>query len=458
VKKFLFFLIVLALGAYAGAAYMFGGQAREQYFSALEKYERYGFFSLANQSYERGFFTSTAQTVVELRVPEGLADSNATGAVRFIVSHDLRHGPLTGEGADFFRKPGLMRVVSTVEPLTTDQMSQDLFSRIPELAQATSEVLVGFDGEVAGDVLVPAIDRTIDGEHVAWGGLALQGEYVPLIRSLRGEVTMPSLMVKTGDGTMELEALSSDFDLVEVLPLVYAGQVDVGISAMNFIPAEGDAVRVRNLRISSNSSCDGSLYNYAQVLGVESVNVSGSTYGPASCELAGKNIDAAALSEFQINLQQLYHSMTDTDSEIFFDQVGELYAGLFTKILAGKPELHMPLLQVTTPMGEFTGAFSVKLLSPVADTALNPLLLLQHLEADAKMAAHEELLKGLLRIGLEKEHVEGDLETVVQQRYAEQIEPLLARNLIVREDGSIKTQAMFAKGRLTVNGQDMPLF
>ncbi|MDY0307552.1 MAG: DUF945 family protein, partial [Desulfovibrionaceae bacterium] len=107
---------------------------------------------------------------------------------------------------------------------------------------------------------------------------------------------------------------------------------------------------------------------------------------------------------------------------------------------------------------EFTGAFSVKLLSPVADTALNPLLLLQHLEADAKMAAHEELLKGLLRIGLEKEHVEGDLETVVRQRYAEQIEPLLARNLIVREDGSIKTRAMFAKGRLTVNGQDMPLF
>ncbi len=437
---------------------MFGGQAREQYFSALEKYERYGFFSLANQSYVRGFSSSTAQTLVELKVPEALADSGAEETLRFIVSHKLYHGPLTGEGGDFFRKPGLVRVVSTVDPLAADVVSEGLFGRIPELAQTTSEVLVGFDGEVAGDVLVPAIDRAIDGEHVTWGGLALQAEYVPAVGTLRGELTMPSLVVKAEDGNLELETLSSAFDLVEVLPLVYAGQASANISAMNIIPVEGAAIRVRNMHFSSNSSSDGSLYHYSQLLGVESIRVSGTTYGPASCELAGKNIDAAALSEFQISLQQLYHSMPDTNSDIFFDRVGELYANLFTKVLAGKPELHMPHLQVTTPMGEFTGAFSVKLLSPVVDTALNPLLLLQYLEADAKMAAHEELLKGLLRIALEQEQIEGDLETMVQQRYAEQIEPLLARGLIVREGDIVKTQAMFANGRLTVNGQDLPLF
>jgi uncharacterized protein YdgA (DUF945 family) len=85
-------------------------------------------------------------------------------------------------------------------------------------------------------------------------------------------------------------------------------------------------------------------------------------------------------------------------------------------------------------------------------------MLLQHLEAAAQMAVHEELLKGLLRIALENEQIEGDLDTLVQQRYAEQIEPLLVRNLIVREDGIIKTQAMFAGGKLAVNGQDMPIF
>lgn len=457
-KKFLSFLIVLALGAYAGAAYMFGGQAREQYFSAVKEYERYGFLSLSNQRYERGFFTSTAQTLVELKVPGTLTDSNDDEILRFVVGHVLHHGPLTGEGGNFFSKPGIMRITSTVEPLTAEGVGQTLFTRLPELAQTTSEVRVGFGGEVSGDVLIPAIDRDMDGEHVTWGGLALKGEYLPMTRALRGELAMPGLALKTTDGNMELEALSSNFDMIEALPFVYTGQATVGVSAMNITPAEGDAITVRDLRISSNSSCDGALYHCSQVVGLESVDVGGTAYGPASCELTGRNIDAAALSEFQAGLRQLYHTMADTESEMFFDRVGELYAAFFAKMLTGTPELNMPHLRVATPMGDFTGAFSLKLLAPGAEAALNPLMLLQHLEAAAQMAVHEELLKGLLRIALENEQIEGDLDTLVQQRYAEQIEPLLARNLIVREDGIIKAQAMFVSGKLTVNGQDMPIF
>jgi len=458
VKKFAFFLIVFVLGAYAASAYIFGGQAREQYFSALKEYEHYGFVSLSNQSYERGFFTSRAQTLIEMRIPKDPAEAGEDVS-RFVVSHVLQHGPLTGEGADFF-KPGLARVMSTVEPVTADEASKTFFAKIPELAQATSEVRVGFDGEVAGDMRIPAIDRAIDGEHVTWGGIVVQAKYVPSSRIVRGELSMPSLVVKAGDGSMELGALTGDFDMVEVLPLVYAGRVDAGISALSIIPAEGDDVRITELRLSSNSTCDASLYHYAQTLGVKSVAVGASTYGPASCELAGKNIDAVALSEFQASLQQLYRTMAETDSTVFYDRVGELYASLFAKVLAGKPELHMPHLQVSTPMGELTGAFSVKLLSPAGDVALNPLLLLQHLEAAAEMAVHEELLKGLLRIGLDQDGGQSaaDLEVLVQQRYAEQIEPLLERNLIVREGGIIKGKALFANGRLAVNGQEMPLF
>jgi uncharacterized protein YdgA (DUF945 family) len=191
---------------------------------------------------------------------------------------------------------------------------------------------------------------------------------------------------------------------------------------------------------------------------VESVAVGESTYGPASCELVGKNIDATALSEFQSSLQDLYRGMGDTDPEVFYDRVGQLYAGLFAKVLAGKPELGMPRLQVVTPLGDLKGAFSVKLLSPVADAELNPLLLLQHLEAGAQMAVHEELLKGMLRIEMEKEFGGENLEEMVRQRYAEGIEPLVAQNLLVREGGILSGAAQFSNGRLTVNGKEMPLF
>ena len=454
-KKFALVVMVFILGAYAASAYIFGGQARDQYFSALKEYERYGFVSLSNQSYERGFFTSRAQTLVEVRFPD-VSEEAGGNVSRFVLSHALRHGPLTGGEGKF--SPGLARITSTVEPVAGDAVSQDFFVAVPEMAQTVSDIHVGFDGDVAGDVRIPAIDRNIDGEHVAWGGLDLRAEYVPSSRKLSGSLTMPSLVVKAGEGSTELEAMTGEFDLVEVLPLVYAGRVDAGVSAMGIIPAEGEDVRVKNLRLSSNSSCDESLYHFAQNIGVESVSVGASTYGPASCELVGKNINATALSEFQSSLQELYRDMGDTDSEVFYDRVGQLYAGLFAKVLAGKPELGMPHLQVTTPLGDLKGAFSVKLLSPVADTALNPLLLLQHLEAGAQMAVHEELLKGMLRIGMEKEFGGENLEEMVQQRYAERIEPLVAQNLLVREAGILSGTASFSNGQLTVNGKEMPLF
>jgi len=459
VRKFLVVLIILA-GAYVGAAYVLGGQVRERYFSLLEEYERYGFVSLSNHAYEQGFLSSTAQTLVEMRVPGEQDDTGEAEVSRFVVRHVMHHGPLTGKGSDFFRNPGLARVESTIEPWVVGGSAENLFTQYPELARATSEVHVGFEGRVHGDVRIPAMDRSIDGEHVIWEGLTLRAEVVPASRSMRGELNMPGLVVKTGEGSIKFDAVSSNFDLSEVMPLVYAGQINAGIAAMDITPADGDAIRVSELNLSSNSSCDNSLYQYAQTIGVQSVTVGESAYGPAFCELTGKNIDANALSQFQTSLQELYRTMADNESDLFYERVGELYGSLFAKVLAGTPEIHMPRLQVVTPMGEMTGAFSAKLTSPVEGAALNPLLLLQHLEAGVQLAVHEELLKGLLRMSLGQgvEAGSDELEILVQLRYNEQIEPLLAQNLIVRDGDVIKADAVFAKGRLAVNGQAVPLF
>jgi uncharacterized protein YdgA (DUF945 family) len=352
---------------------------------------------------------------------------------RFVVRHVLQHGPLIGTGGDFFRNFGLARVQSTVEPWVADGSPESLFTQYPELSQATSDFTVGFDGRLEGDVLIPAMDRSMNAEQVTWDGLTLRAQVDPVSRSMRGELSMPGLVVKTGEGSIKFEAVSSKFDLSEVMPLVYAGNINAGVATMNITPSDGDAIHVSQLTLSSDSSCENALYQYSQTIGVQSVTVGESAYGPAFCELAGKNIDAQALSQFQSELQTLYRTMSDTE-DLFYDRVGELYGILFTKVLAGTPELHMPRLQVVTPMGEMTGAFSVKLTSPVQGAALNPLLLLQHLEAGAQVAVHEELLKGFLRISLgqDGEPASDDLEILVQLRYNEQIEPLLAQNLIVR--------------------------
>lgn len=456
-KKIVTFLVIPAALVYALAAYTLGGQVRDRYFSFLDEYRQYGMVSLSNHSYERGFLSSTAQTLVEVRIPDAGDDGDEVS--RFVVRHVMQHGPLIGKGGDFFRTPGLARVESGIEPWAVGGSAQSLFTQYPELARATSELHVGFDGRVQGGVLVPGVDRSVDGEQVMWQGLTLRVDFIPSTRSLRGELDMPGLVVKTGEGSIRLGSVSSDFDLTEALPLVYAGNIDVLVAAMDIVPADGEAIRVSGLRLASESSCRDSLYQYAQTIGVETIAVGDSSYGPALCELTGKNIDAQALSQFQAGLQDLYRTMSDAD-ERFYDRVGDLYGSLFAKILAGTPEIHMPRLQVVTPMGEMNGAFSVRLTSPVQGAALNPLLLLGHLEAGARVAVHEELLKGLMRLSLGQEDGIGadELEILAQLRYNEQIEPLVARNLVVRDGDVVKAEAVFANGSLAVNGQSVPLF
>ena len=51
-----------------------------------------------------------------------------------------------------------------------------------------------------------------------------------------------------------------------------------------------------------------------------------------------------------------------------------------------------------------------------------------------------------------------ELEILAQLRYNEQIEPLVARNLVVRDGDVVKAEAVFANGSLAVNGQSVPLF
>jgi Bacterial protein of unknown function (DUF945). len=93
-------------------------------------------------------------------------------------------------------------------------------------------------------------------------------------------------------------------------------------------------------------------------------------------------------------------------------------------------------------------------------------VLIKHVDANVEMAVHETLLMGVMRMGIEQllgaasgaDAGAVDVDALVRQQYAEQVEPLLARNLIVRDGESIKTQASFAQGKLVVNGQEMPLF
>jgi len=463
-KRLLVLLLVFAAGAYAAAAYLLGGQAREQYFSLLKEHERSGPVSLTNQSYERGFLASRATTLVEVAVPEA-EQADAGGAadktVRFTLRHELRHGPMPDlfDGLSF--DTALATMESVVEPVDPGDDVGKLFAEIPELAQSRSTLRVGFSGEIKGDLTVPAFEKNGgEGERLAWGGLKLNIVHEPLSGALRGDFSLPGLSLAANRGRVGLEGLTGSFDLVEALPLVYVGRADSAVASVNMTQPGAESVLVTDLRLSSESSCEGNLAGFLQKLDIARVEYGGGAFGPLSCDIEARNLDALALSEFQSRLR-LLAGASDVDADALSAQVGELYVTLFGKILAGKPELRISRLRLGTARGDLTGSLQVRSNAPAGQAAVNPLLLLPFVEAEAELIASEELLVGLLGLDVRRQEPAASDEAVdllARQRFREQIEPLLARGFLTRDGANITGRASFSQGRLTVNGQSTPLF
>lgn len=463
-KRLFVLLLVFAAGAYAAAAYLLGGQAREQYFSLLKEHERSGPVSLTNQSYERGFLASRATTLVEIAVPgaeQGGGDSAAAKTVRFTLRHELRHGPMPDLFDGFSFDTALATMESVVEPGDPGDDVGKLFAEIPELAQSRSTLRVGFSGEIAGDLTVPAFERNGGGgERLTWGGLTLNVVHEPMTGVLRGDFTLPGLSLAADRDRVGLDGLTGSFDLVEALPFVYVGRIDSAVASMNMTQPGAESVLVTDLRLSSESSCEGNLAGFLQKLDIARVEYGGGAFGPLSCDIEARNLDALALSEFQSRLR-LLAGASGVDADALAAQVGELYVTLFGKLLAGKPELRISRLRLGTPRGDLTGSLQVRSDAPAGQAAVNPPLLLPYVEAEAELTAAEELLVGLLGLDVRREEPAVSDEAVdllARQRFRDQIEPLLARGFLTRDGANITGRASLSQGRLTVNGQTMPLF
>ncbi len=458
-KKILVLLLVFAAGAYSGAAHMLGGQAKEQYLILLK--EQGGLVSLTNQSYDRGFFRSTARTLVEIPL-SGTASADTPDAervLRFSVLHKLRHGPLPDLFVGFSLKPALAVMESSVEGESSAE-SAELFREIPELTQASSTVRIGVSGEIEGRLTVPAFMKSEGGERLAWEGLTVNLVHAPLAGTYRGDFGLPGMTLETARGRFGLREFSGTFDLVEALPMLFVGQMRSDVAAMNMTQPDAQPLLISGLRFASDSSCDGVTAGFVQKLDIASVRYGDNAFGPLSCDIEARHLDALALSEFQTRLR-LLAGAPEADLETVSAQVGELYLTLFAKLLAGRPELRISRLRLGTPRGDLTGSLRVRSDAPEGLMAANPLLMLPYVEAEAEVSAHEELLAGLVALDIRAKDstvTEETAEGLARQRVQEEIGSLVSRGLLERDGGNIVGRAALKNGSLTVNGQETPLF
>ena len=206
--------VALALVAYAGTTWYFGGEAQKRYEAALAKVQEVlGPRALVSHQYERGFWTSKAKAVVQWAPPpasEGGADSASLATsqpIRLTVDTSVRNGPLVG-----------MRLVAaeTESRFSMDGLDASAKQQWAQMSAPTVTTVHHVSGSHDLDVAMPAGEISDQEQGLRWQPLILKMHVDASGSHLSGRVDGPefsmSAVAPTDDDNEDSDDDSDESD------------------------------------------------------------------------------------------------------------------------------------------------------------------------------------------------------------------------------------------------------
>lgn len=451
--KALLLLLLLLGGAWAGTSYYIGGEIQKEYTAAIAEHAKCGPLTVTSREYRRGFLTSSAITHLEMALP---GQSGQDHGLDLTLEQTIHHGPLPMRMAAGGGFPTMAVVETRLEAGSIPQ-------GIPELKDALVVSAIGFDGVVDNHATVPAFTANATDGQIVWGGMTADIRYADASGAIQGNVSAPNLELREGEVMAAVRGVSAHFDATQAFPFLYAGNSTLTVDTIEINAVTTQPLELNGVEISTHNSAEGSLFHATQRLALQELHLENATHGPAVCEAEFKNLDGQALGELRARLiQEFSHLEQDPDQAAA--RLEALYKESGNKLLSGQPEFNIPTFHVATAMGDAEARVHLRLATPGA-TLDNPLALLFGLEASAEIKLHETLLKSLLAGAVQRKMAtaeqgaaQSDIAQIMSMQIDSQIEDLIAKNLIVRDNGALKGQAEWNRGKLRVNGQDLNPF
>ncbi len=469
-------LILIILGVWLGGAYYFGVQGEHFFTGAIQDASTATNFNVVNEGYHRGVLVSHARTPVEIKIPsqtgenkqEAAENPNANSVVRFVLVHDVYHGPfpLTSKlyKAKYWPKP-VMAVIETrieIDPETYEPLKL-AFQKIPELSGAKNSTVVtlGSDGEAVFEI--PPFTRDIQdsnsGEsvNVAWKGLTGLFAFKPQQGVCTGSLHAPALDITAKDGVLAFGGMESSVDMHRGASGLFVGDSMCGIADIHFVnKAEAQPMEfsVANLRMKSAGKETGPDIDFSLILEMDHLLANGASWGPGGLELQLRKIDAASLVKLRSALQELQSKRSGISEDELLKTMGEQFTQLGPGLLKDSPELELKRMDLKTDKGDFSGTakFGFEGLDP--KDAGNIITLATSLYATAEVSIAETLFHGLLVNAL---NVADSTEAEVQATTDQKVNELLQEKILVREGQTLKAAAAYKGGVLTLNGVELPL-
>lgn len=467
-------LVGVAL-VYSGAAWWAGISAEQALKEQEQQLSRLPYFKIKAAAYHRGWLSAEQEVTLEL------SDSLTWPYQLYLKYADKPYQPITLSYRQHVRHgpfpllsqfdPRPYKAVVTTELLLSDDMKAKLKPFFGDQPPVSFENRVGFnnDGEIA--VRVPSVnyEEAISGIKIGWKGLHATFAYNGGYDHFRIDGQMPGLALDAaGKATVNLQTLRFGGATTRGVAGLLLGDSHASLQsvAVDIKEATPFAATLENISYHTVSSAQGDFINADGQLNFGALLLDGKRYGPAALEAAARHLHAPTLAKLDASITQLQReALTD-------DQAASKAMALLKDnglpLLRNDPELQLKSLSIKLPEGEVRAKGDIKLTGFVDQDLEQPVQLLNKISAHADLRLPKPVVEAYVRLlvrnvlisrsgrDMTPEQV-AEMDNLARQLVQGQVANLIEQKLIRDEGQTLVITAAWAKGRLDINGQDVPL-
>jgi uncharacterized protein YdgA (DUF945 family) len=480
VKKTFFIvvlLLLLILGLWGGTTAWFGIKTEDQYRALLQQASELQHFKFVNESYNRGFFTSRARTVIEFQPPAGPAAENQS--MQLILTHDITHGPFPlgkSPGREWPFKP-VMAIVETgivLSPETQKQLA-GIYAQIPEIASMRDFTVITLDGNGEENLLIPAFQQSFGDEDkvaVDWKGLSLRVNFTGDLKGYSGTLSVPGLEAVGKDLHLKINDVKSAFESREGLSGFWLGEASFDLAHLEFVDKKEtppQAILLRDFNVNTSSKATGGNINILVAIRVDQMKLDESRQGSGVFEMEFRNLDAASLARLEQTVRSQQTPPPQQSPEAMQMMMLARYMEILPGLLKKSPEIEIGRLDVKTTEGDFTGKAKIAFDGTKPEATENLLMLANAITAQAEFKVGERFLRRMAAEAMKDSIVaewkeqrgappsEEEIAATTSPKIDEQLKALEAQGIVVRENGDCRASARYEAGQIVLNGRPLSL-
>jgi uncharacterized protein YdgA (DUF945 family) len=479
-------LLVVVVGLWGGGTYWFGLKTEQQYQMLLQKASQSRHLKFVNESYQRGFLSSKARSIVVIQPTPGITPGDQP--IKLTLDHDITHGPFpiikSAQGDSQF-KP-LMAVFDTkiVLPPETQAQFKEVLAQVPEIGSIRDQTTLYLDGNGEEKFVVPPLKRTFGDEDkvtVDWKGLTLQVNFTSDLKGFKGTLNVPGVELVAKDINLKVKEMKSAFNMQEGVSGLSLGDASLSLADLEFAEnqeAKTTTFHLRGFSVNTSNKAAGENINSLLAVRTDQMKLEDVQYGPGVFELEFRNLDAASLAKLQkmlrdVDAQPQQQQSEEATEALSLAKYGEILAGLLRK----SPEIEITKFDVKTTEGDFTAKAKVSFDGTKTGPDFNILALANAISAQADCKVGERLLRRLIsattkdKILAEMKEKSGDddsdldselpdekeLNALVSSAVEEQLSGLMQQGLLQKADGEYRSSASYKAGQIVLNGRPLSL-